>query len=187
MEDFNVIQQVKGGNIEAFSLLVEKYHKRLLIFISRLINDRDRAEDIGQDVFLSVYKSLSSFDESRGTPFSAWLFIAARNRCISELRFRRNKESLPIESAFDIMTNAKAMDDILIEQERLEIIKDSLAQLPARYRNAIIRSLHGESLDDIAKKEGISRGTVKSRLFRAREMMKVLAKKYIGGTSYEGV
>jgi RNA polymerase sigma-70 factor (ECF subfamily) len=187
MEDVTVIQRVKDGDIEAFSLLVEKYHRRLLTFISRLINDRDRAEDIGQDVFLSVYKSLNSFDESEGTPFSAWLFIAARNRCVSELRFRKNKETLPIENAFDISTGAKAIDEVLIEQERLKIIKESLVQLPERFRNAIMGSLRGESLDDIAKKEGTSIGTVKSRLFRAREMMKGLVKRYIGGTSYEGV
>ena len=91
MEDPEIVQAVKDGDIEAFSLLVEKYHRRLLNFIYRLTSDAEIAEDIGQEVFLSVYKSLDGFDVKKGVPFSAWLFIAAKNRCMSELRSRRDK------------------------------------------------------------------------------------------------
>jgi RNA polymerase sigma-70 factor (ECF subfamily) len=89
LEDIEVIRRVKSGDREAFSIFVEKYHRHLLNFIFRLIADEGIVEDIGQEVFLSIYKSLKDFDEDRGTPFSAWLFVIARNRCIAELR-RKN-------------------------------------------------------------------------------------------------
>jgi RNA polymerase sigma-70 factor (ECF subfamily) len=85
VEDIDVVKRIKNGDVEAFSILVEKYHKYLLNFIFRLIGDEEIVEDIGQEVFLSVYKSLKDFDEKRGTPFSAWIFITARNRCIRDI------------------------------------------------------------------------------------------------------
>ena len=69
-------------------MLVERYHRNLLTFIFRIVRDWHLAEDIGQEVFLDVYKELPSFDPGRGSPFPAWLFIVARNRSISELRRR---------------------------------------------------------------------------------------------------
>ena len=187
MDDSSIIERVKKGDVESFSLLVEKYHRRLLAFIYRLIGDRAMAEDLGQEVFLQVYKSLKDFDTARGTPFSAWLFIAARNRCISELRSRQGKEQAPIEEAFSLAAEELAIDDALIEQEQREALLRSLSLLPAQYRSAITRSLQGASLQEIAEKEGVSAGTVKSRLFRARELMKAFVKEYFGRRGYEGV
>lgn len=187
VEEIEVIKRVKEGDADAFSILVEKYHKHLLNFIFRLIGDADLVEDIGQEVFLSVYKSLKDFDEKRGTPFSAWLFITARNHCISELRKRRGKKIVPIDDIIVIEAKNKTSEETLIENERWEAVKASLRQLPEPYRSAILQSLNGDSLDEIALREGISTGTVKSRLFRAREKMKLLVKEYFGGKGYERV
>lgn len=187
MEDLVIIRQIKDGNVDAFSFLVEKYHRRLLAFIFRLIGDKETAEDIGQEVFLNIYKTLNTFDENRGTPFSAWLFLAARNRCITELRAKRRKQQVPIEEVHDLAAQEKSIDLVLIEQERQEAIKASLEQLPEPYKSSILANLQGLSLDTIAKNGGISVGTVKSRLFRAREMMKSFVREYLGGTSYEGI
>lgn len=185
MEDFEIIKMVKKGDTEAFSLLVEKYHKHLLNFIFRLVGDEQIIEDIGQEVFLSVYKSLKDFDEQRGTPFSAWLFIAARNRCVSELRSRREKVSL--DDMGPIPARGKTVEEMLIENERNAAINNSLEQLDEPFKSTILRSLQGDSMEDIANKDGISVGTVKSRLFRAREKMKMLVKEYFGGKGYEEI
>ena len=64
MEDIEIIKRIKRGDIEAYSVLVEKYHRQLLNFIYRLTGDEKSVEDIGQEVFLSVYQSLQRFDES---------------------------------------------------------------------------------------------------------------------------
>ena len=88
-EDTEIIQKVRSGDTNAYRVLVRKYHSHLLNFIYRIIRDKSEVEDIGQEVFISVFRSLSDFSEKRGVPFSAWLFIIARNRCISELRKKK--------------------------------------------------------------------------------------------------
>ena len=185
MEDFEIIKLVKKGDTEAFSFLVEKYHKHLLNFIFRLVGDEQIVEDIGQEVFFSVYKSLKDFDEQRGTPFSAWLFISARNRCVGELRSRREKVSL--DDMAPVPARGKTAEEMLIEKERSEAIKSSLEQLEEPFKSTILKSLQGDSMEDIANKDGISVGTVKSRLFRARKKMKMLVKEYFGGKGYEEI
>jgi RNA polymerase sigma-70 factor, ECF subfamily len=187
MEDIEIIRRVKGGDTEAFAGLVEKYHKHLLNFIFRLVGDEQVVEDIGQEVFLSVYKSLKGFDEKRGTPFSAWLFMSARNRCITELRSKRGMEKVNIEDIDYLRFEGKTSEEMLLEKERGTAIQNSLEQLDEPYKSTILRSLQGDSMDDIAMKDGISTGTVKSRLFRAREKMKLLVKEYFGGIENERI
>jgi RNA polymerase sigma-70 factor (ECF subfamily) len=184
MEDSEIIRCVKAGDTEAFSLLVEKYHRRLLTFIFRLVDDQAGIEDIGQEVFWSAYKSLPGFDEGRGTPFSAWLFTIARNRCISEIRRRQGLRTIPLDKETAIPSRQQNQEEILIEHERRQAIKASLDQLPEPFRGTILRSLEGEAPDVIALADGISVGTVKSRLFRAREKLKALVREYIGGKGY---
>jgi len=187
VEDNEVILRVRDGDIEAFSILVEKYHRRLLNFIFRLVGDGDVVEDLGQEVFLSVYKSIKEFDETRGTPFSAWLFITARNRCISELRSRNIAGKVCLDQSFELEDGRRSPEEELLEAERREALHFSLEQLPETFRAAIVASLEGNSLEEIALKENVSVGTVKSRLFRAREKMKRLVKEYFGGKGYEGI
>jgi RNA polymerase sigma-70 factor (ECF subfamily) len=185
MEDFEVIKRVKNGDIEAFSMLVEKYHKHLLNFIFNLVRDENIVEDIGQEVFLNIYKSLKDFDENRGTPFSAWLFTSARNRCISELRNRQSRERVSITDIINLRSKDRTAEETLMEKERWQAIRISLEQLPEPFRNSILMSLNGSSIEEMAKAGGISPGTAKSRLFRAREKMKSLVKEYYGGKGYE--
>ena len=72
MDDIEAVKRVQAGDSESFSLLVGKYHRHLLNFIYRLVCDEKIVEDIGQEVFFSLYRSIKSFDTSRGIPFSAW-------------------------------------------------------------------------------------------------------------------
>lgn len=181
MDDSDIIRRVQKGDSESFSHLVEKYHNHLLNFIYRIVRDEKIVEDIGQEVFLCVYKSLQTFDEQRGTPFSAWLFITARNRCISELRKTRNRSFISIDDADDIAVKHRSPEETAADRERMQAIRSALEQLPEPYQSAIFHSLRGDSLEEIALADGISIGTVKSRLFRARARLKALVREYIGG------
>ena len=187
MEDSDIIKKVKGGDVEAFSLLVEKYHRRLLSFIFRLTGDEAGVEDIGQEVFLSVYKSLKGFDEDRGTPFSSWLFITARNRCISELRRRQGRERISIEDLPSITSGDETVERALFLKERRQALQSALCRLSEPYRSTLLRSLSGDSIDEIAVGQRLSPGTIKSRLFRAKEKLRLLLNQYYGGTGYEGI
>jgi RNA polymerase sigma-70 factor (ECF subfamily) len=183
VDDIEIIKSVQGGNSESFPLLVDKYHRHLLNFIYRLVGDSQIVEDIGQEVFLGVYKSIRTFNISRGFPFSAWLFITARNRCISELR-KKKPSAVPIEETTSLSLHEKTPEQIASDEERLRAIHAALEQLPEPYRGTILQSLRGDSMEDIARNNRISRGTVKSRLSRARQRMKLLLDEHFGGNSY---
>ncbi len=184
MDDAEIVKSVQAGDSESFSLLVDKYHRHLLNFVYRLMGNEQVVEDIGQEVFLSVYKSIRSFNVGRGVPFSAWLFITARNRCISELR-RRNRATVSIEGMVNLQAPEKTPEQAANDDERFLAIHSALGQLPEPYRKTILQSLRGDTPEEIARNNQISRGTVKSRLSRAREKMKLLLQDHLGG-NYDG-
>ena len=189
MEDGPIISRIKSGDVESFAVLVEKYHKRLLNFIHRMVRDEKIVEDIGQEVFLEVYKSLKDFDETRGTPFSAWIFIIARNRCISELRKGNGAIRLATEEVdvADLGIEPRTAESLLMEKERRNALGAALAKLSEQLRRPMDMCLRGSSPEEIARACGISHGTVKSRLFRAREKMRISLKGCFGGKWYERV
>lgn len=186
MNDKEIVRLVKAGDGEAFSLLVGKYHRQLLNFIWRMLGDGRNVEDIGQEVFLSAYKSIGRFDPDRGTPFSAWLFITARNRCISELR-KKGKTFTPIPETAEIADTGDSSEQTAIDAERLAALHASLVQLPEPFRETIIRSLSGDSIEEIALGQGVTAGTAKSRLFRGRERLKSLLAGKVRGDGDEGI
>lgn len=185
MNDNAVIRRIQCGDVDAFAVLVQKYHNNLLAFIYRFVGDPHLTEDIGQEVFLDVYKSLSRFDPDMGTPFSAWLYISARNRCISELRKQGRGECVQLEDYHSITGAGDCAEAGLIRQEGRQALAASLEQLPEPFRTTMVRSLQGASLDEIASQCGISHATVKTRLFRAKEKIKQLMKEYVGGVCHE--
>ncbi|ABK16298.1 RNA polymerase sigma factor [Syntrophobacter fumaroxidans] len=188
-EDRAVIARIKNGDTGAFAVLVQKYQGRLLTFIHRMVRDGKIVEDIGQEVFLDVYKSLRNFDETRGTPFSAWLFIAARNRCVNELRKRTGEHCVHIDAvdAADLGVDLRTAEHLLLEHERRSALRDSLAKISEPLRKPIFMWLNGGSLAEIAEACGVSPGTVKSRLFRAREKVRVCVQHQAGGKNHDGV
>jgi RNA polymerase sigma-70 factor (ECF subfamily) len=187
LEDNDIIAQVQKGNIEAYARIVERYHRPLLHFIFALVGDEKIVEDLGQEVFLSAYRSLHRFDQKRGTPFSAWLFIAARNRCFSEMRKRRNRLFIPIDDIPDIPVPERLPEDLLIQKEQREAMEEALKKLPEPYRDTILKNLEGIPLEEIAFQDGVSPGTVKSRLFRARQQIKKKLSKHLGRTDHETI
>jgi RNA polymerase sigma-70 factor (ECF subfamily) len=180
VDETEIIRSVQGGNCESFSLLVDKYHRQLLNFIYRLLGNDSMVEDLGQEIFLSIYKSIRNFDMRRGIPFSAWLFITARNRCISELR-RKKRTAVSLEVIAGLASQAKTPEQAASDKERRMAIYAALDQLPEPYRQTILQSLHGDLPEEIARDGGISPGTVKSRLSRARQRMRVLLQERFGG------
>ena len=185
MNDNATIRLIQSGDVDAFAHLVQKYHKHLLSFIHRLVRDPHLSEDIGQEVFLDIYKSLPKFDPEMGTPFSAWLYISARNRCISELRKLGRREFVPLEDYHSITGFEDSAEEALIRHEGRQILVASLEQLPEPFRTTMLKSLQGASMNEIACQGGISLATVKSRLFRSKEKLKQLMKEYVGGVCHE--
>lgn len=176
MDDKEIIRRVKGGDIESFSLLVERYHEKLLGFIHKLVRDGPLAEDIGQEVFLNVYKALPYFDENRGVPFSAWLFIAARNRTITELRKKMRRREQSLEDAMEVADDTRHAMEGLMESEMQVHLTEALAQVPEPFQSALRCQLEGKSIKEIAQSQGVIAATVKSRLFRAKSALSSIMK-----------
>lgn len=185
MDDQTIIRRIRNGEVKAYAVLVRKYHRQLLAFIFRLVGDAHLAEDIGQEVFLKAYTKLPDFEPERGVPFAAWLYIIARNQCISELRRRARRRTLPEEHLQHLPASGKSPEEALCKREELAALAATVADLPEPFRTTILMSLHGASLEEIAERCGVAPATVKTRLFRARAKIKLLLKVYLGGAAHE--
>jgi len=177
LEDVEVITAFLDGEERAFQELVERYQTRLLNFVYRTVGDRERAEDLVQEVFVRVYRHLHRFDRSK--KFSTWAYTIASNLAKNELRNRsrnplvlfqtlqkgREDEERPLE--FEDATSRP--DDLYRKRHLRALVEDSVARLPEHHRQVfVLRELEGKSYEEIAEITDCNLGTVKSRLNRAR-------------------
>src|SRR5882757_9028935 len=177
MDDAAVVTSFLEGEERAFQELVERYQTRLLNFIYRTIGDREKAEDLVQEVFIRVYRHLHRFDRSK--KFSTWAYTIASNLAKNELRNRsRNPLVLfqTIKKHWEAdhrplqFEDATARPDDLYRKRYLkEAVDQCVDQLPTHHRAVfVLRELEGKSYAEIAEITGCNLGTVKSRLNRAR-------------------
>jgi RNA polymerase sigma-70 factor (ECF subfamily) len=177
LEDGALVNAYLAGEMRAFDALVERYQTRLLNFVYRIVSDRERAEDLMQEVFIRVHRHLGRFDRSK--KFSTWIYTIASNLAKNELRNRsRNPlvlftsltkgwddEERPLEFEDP---NARP-DDQFRKRHVKELVDQSVAQLPVHHREVfVLRELEGRSYEEIAEITHCNLGTVKSRLNRAR-------------------
>ena len=189
MSDFNrdnlLIEQCLKGQQSSFSELIDKYKNLVFNLAYRMTYNLQDAEDISQEVFIRVYKSLSNFNPRY--KFSTWLYQMTLNLCRD--RFRKGKiSSVSLDAPFNkddqkdlsliIPDNQNNPEDIIMGVEQTNFINDLIAFLPLKYREVIVlRHLRDLSYDEMSKILNISIGSVKSRLFRARELLKNKLKK----------
>jgi RNA polymerase sigma-70 factor (ECF subfamily) len=177
LEDSAIVGAFLGGDERAFQVLVERYQTRLLNFVFRTIGDREKAEDLVQEVFIRVYRHLHRFDRSK--KFSTWVYTIASNLAKNELR---NRSRNPLVLFQTIKRNwededrplqfedpASRPDDLYRKRHLRELVEASVARLPEHHRQVfILRELEGKSYEEIAEITACNLGTVKSRLNRAR-------------------
>lgn len=169
-DDQEIIRQVLNGEVEAFRLLVERYQTPMLRLIVHLIHDRNLSEDIAQEVFLTAFRKLASFDHARSR-FSSWLFTIARNKSISTLRRRKPVYTEEMSDGGE----GRESQDISWNEFRGALDK-ALADLPLHLKTAFVMAeLNGLSYEEIAEIEAVRLGTVRSRIHRAkRKLQKAL-------------
>ena len=177
LDDSAVVTAFLGGEERAFQELVERYQARLLNFVYRTIGDREKAEDLVQEVFIRVYRHLHRFDRSK--KFSTWAYTIASNLAKNELRnrsrnplvlFQAIKKNWQDEDRPLQYEDANSRPDDLYRKRHLrELVEDSVARLPEHHREVfVLRELEGKSYEEIAEITSCNLGTVKSRLNRAR-------------------
>ena len=176
--DHQLVLRVQKGDKRAFDLLVLKYQYRLQAIVSRFVRDTDEVADVTQEAFIKAYRALPKF---RGdSQFYTWLYrIAintAKNYLVSKNRRPANID-IDVEDAEQFTGNEKLIDEaspesFIMTEELSQIIKDSLSQLPEDLRTALtLREFDGMSYEEIADIMGCPVGTVRSRIFRAREFI----------------
>ncbi len=176
LQDVELVNFILSGNEGAFEELVSRYHRPLTVYIHGMIGDYETSLDITQEVFLKVYNSISQY--SSVYKFSTWLYRIAHNAAVDYLRRHwRSEQSLDEESEkFTIAEPVSSRLSPEMESESRESMREIqkvIMCLPASYRELIIlRHTQDLSYEEIAEVTGLPLGTVKNRLFRAREMMK---------------
>ena len=177
LEDAELVASFLGGEERAFQEIVERYQTRLLNFIYRTIGDRERGEDLVQEVFIRVYRHMARFDRSK--KFSTWIYTIASNLAKNELRNRsRNPLVLfqTIKGNWDdedrplqFEDTTARPDDMYRKRHLRELVEETVAKLPEHHRQVfVLRELEGKSYEEIAEITDCNLGTVKSRLNRAR-------------------
>lgn len=177
MDDSGVVTAFLGGEERAFGELVVRYQTRLLNFIYRTVGDRERAEDLVQEVFIRVYRHLHRFDRSK--KFSTWAYTIASNLAKNELRNRSRNPLVLFQTVkknwqdedrpLEFEDSSTRPDDMYRKRHLRQVVEESVAKLPAHHRDVfVLRELEGKSYEEIAEITGCNLGTVKSRLNRAR-------------------
>ena len=177
LDDSHVVQAFLDGQSRAFDELVARYQARLLNFIYRTIGDRERAEDLVQEVFIRVYRHLHRFDQTK--KFSTWAYTIASNLAKNELR-NRSRNPLVLFQAIrkhweadhrplQFEDSSSRPDDLYRKRHLRALVEQSVARLPEHHRVVfVLRELEGKTYEEIAEITGCNLGTVKSRLNRAR-------------------
>lgn len=174
--DQKLVERVQKGDKGAFDLLVLKYQHKIVNLIMRYVRDPELALDISQDAFIKAYRALPRF---RGdSAFYTWMYRIAVNTAKNHLAAQRRRPmdvelDLQNPEQFDLHTNLRETDTpegVTLSNELRETVERAIAALPEDLRTAIVlRELEGMSYEEIAQTMECPVGTVRSRIFRARD------------------
>ena len=187
--DQQLVQRAQRGDLRAFDLLVLKYQGRIAALVSRYVSDAGEVEDVTQEAFIKAYRALGKF---RGdSAFYTWLYRIAANAAKNHLvaKGRRPGADATIEDAegFDeggMLSESASPEALAMGGELAEVVESALNALPDELKAALmLREFDGLSYDDIADVLGCPVGTVRSRIFRAREAVDQRMREQISGGS----
>jgi RNA polymerase sigma-70 factor (ECF subfamily) len=190
-DDTGLVAACKGGDLDAFEALVRKHEKRMFNIAYRITGDHQDAAEVVQDAFVSAYRNIGSFRGS--AKFATWLTAItinlARNR-LRQMRSRRAHEPVslddPIETDDGVMpadppSNDPSVLDRLEKRDLQKSVQDCIAALETDFREVLVlRDMQDFSYEEIGAALKVREGTVKSRLFRAREAVKECLKRALG-------
>jgi len=186
-----LVERALAQDLAAFEQLVARYQNRIMGFVARMLNDREEAEDVTQEVFIKAYRSLDSF---RGaSSFSTWLYRIAQNLCIDRARKRKRSPQQaysldePIDKDEDRggreIADFSTEPSLGVEREELRRqVRQTVAEMPEKLRSVLVMcDIQGMAYEDIARVLECPVGTVKSRLFHARADLARRLRPYVHG------
>ena len=174
--DAELVRRVKAGDTSAFDLLVQKYQHKVINLVGRFVSDQSECQDIAQDAFIKAYRAIDSF---RGeSQFYTWLYRIAANTAKNHLASRARKSpnyAVDVDDAehFDGESGLKEYanpENMLLTDEIRATVFRAIENLPDDLKSAItLREIDGLSYEEIAEVMDCPIGTVRSRIFRARD------------------
>lgn len=173
--DEQLVARVQKGDKHGFDLLVLKYQHKVMALVRRFVKDPAEAEDVAQEAFLKAYRAINGF---RGeSAFYTWLYRIAVNTAKNALDSRKRRPGADVdiddieEFAFsENLRQEENPESLLASQDLHRVVEEALAALPEELRKALVlREFDGLSYEEIAQSMGCPIGTVRSRIFRARE------------------
>ncbi len=173
--DFQLIRSFNDGDESAFTKLILRHKEKMRNLCYVTIGDSDNIDDIIQDVLINVYKNLSNFRFE--AKFSTWLYRITVNKCRDYLRKKKTRSVLvPIDNQYNLHSPNSRLDE---EPDLSRILNSAINRLPEKLKTPLImRDVEGFSYNEIAEKLNLEIGTVKSRIFRARETLRALLEPY---------
>ncbi|MFW6134686.1 MAG: sigma-70 family RNA polymerase sigma factor [Elusimicrobiota bacterium] len=173
--DFNkkkVIKEAQAGDMDSFSMLVDEYKDKIYGIALTLSGNKMEAEEVAQQIFIKLWKKIEKFNFR--SAFSTWLYRLAHNTFYDYVRKkkRRSDRKIPSEKIYNLNIEDTVYKNVA-EKEIKSAVYEALEDIPEEFRMVVIYyDLHGKSYKDISDIIDIPLGTVKSRLYRGREMLK---------------
>jgi len=188
--DAELVARVQRGDKQAFDLLVLKYQRKIMRLLSRMIRNPSEIEDVAQEAFIKAYRALPQF---RGeSAFYTWLYRIAINTARNWLAQNNRRPSTPSSQenedgetfdATDNLTDNSNPESEMASRQIADTVNKAMNDLPEDLRNAIVmREIDGMSYEDIAESMNCPIGTVRSRIFRAREAIATRLRPLLGET-----
>lgn len=167
--DHGIMRRIQQDDYAAFEELVNRYKDRLVNVLFRMLNERNEAEDLVQETFLRVYKHRQEYDFTYC--LSTWIYTIALNLAKNELR---RKKKFKFFSIFDMQAKGMELQDTKPGPQSLKMVLDkAIATLPVKYKTAfMLRDVEQLSYEEVAQILEVPLGTVKSRVNRARAILK---------------
>ena len=177
--DIDLIERALSGDQQAYCEILKRYRAPLYNLLFRMVRNKMETEDLVQEAFIKAFGSLATFNDEYA--FSTWLYKIAINNCIDHFRKKRLKTyslDKPINSKDgeirrEFPDPTYQPDKTLLSKEKDKLIEEAIQNLPEKYRISIVlRHNEDKSYEEISQILNIPLGTVKARIFRAREMLK---------------
>lgn len=185
--DHALIELTKNGDEDAFAEIVKRYRNPITNYLYRFLNDYEEAVDLAQETFVRVYFAIERYHTDYA--FSTYIYRIATNLAISEIRKRKRRKLLSLTGLFQTEEDSETEfqppderslpDEDLMENEQSRVIAKAIATLPDKYRAPIVlRDVEGKSYEEVAAILNLGLGTTKSRISRARGLLKEKLKHY---------
>lgn len=172
VSDVALLQAIARGDEASLARLYDQYRVILFGLLVRILNSREEAEDVLQEVFLQVWRRAGDYDEQRGKPFT-WLVTLTRSRAIDRLRVLSARQRLATAAAQDQPAEASDALKETVRSEQKDIVRQALAELPEEQRRTLLLAyFEGLTQTEIAAKLNAPLGTVKTRMRSAMSKLR---------------